>query len=149
MQPTYKIEADNTDITHVVRQHFSELSVKDSSNLDTDSFTLVLEDSNEQIAWPSKGVTLKVWLGYDNELHYKGGFIVAEFDHDSVPDHLTIYCTAADLSTIGGQKKSRYWGEASLGDIISDIAAEHELIPAASSLLAEISVPEFAAAQAA
>ncbi len=139
MKPVYQIHADDTDITVLIKQHFVSLALRDSSGLDSDSFTLILSDPHGVIRWPRKGVVLKVWLGYDTELHYKGAFIVDEVDYLSPPDQLQIVCRAADIKKLARERKTRHWGNVTLGTVIDTIAAEQGLVPAASQTLAAVS----------
>lgn len=141
MNATYKIIANQKNITDLVKQHLVSLSVKDSSGLDSDSLNFVLEDYSGSLKWPTKGVILKQWLSHENKLIYKGNFIVDELDYDASPNQIKIHCRAADIARMGGKKKTKYWGSLKLGAIIETIAVEYGLIPAISEVLNNIIIP--------
>lgn len=135
MKPVYKITASNNDITALVRERFVSVSVKDSSGVDSDAMTLSLSDYDGKIVWPRKGVELKVWLGYDDTLHYKGSFIVDELDYAYNPDTLTILARASDVVKLRSGRESVRWGTVSLAYLIDALSAKHGLIPAISDEL--------------
>lgn len=149
MKPVYKITADEKDISDTIAKRFVSLVIKDSVGMENDSMTLVLSDADESLVFPRKGVTLKVWLGYQNSqydeatLTYKGSFIVDELDYTWPPNELSIAAVSTDETTIGAEKRSRQFSEISLESLVETIAIEHSLIPAVSESLKDITIDEY------
>jgi len=127
MTPIYSLSANGNDITDLIKENFVSLSLKDSIGLDSDTLTIVLDDKNHQIAWPSKDALLRLKLGFNNELFEKGLFIVKELDHSGDPDELVIHCHAADLVRMGKIKFTRHWSNITLGEMVGVIANKYEL----------------------
>lgn len=137
MKPTYRLTANDRDITDTIRQHLVSLSVSDSAGIESDTLDIVLADRRD-IRWPSRGAGLSFWLGYGDDPAFKGLFMVDELDHAGSPDTITIHAKAMDRLNLGKDLKSRDWSGQSLGQVVSKIATEQGLIPAISDSLQSI-----------
>ena len=142
IRPTYKLTANDIDITDLIRQNLVSLSVSDSGGIESDTLDITLSDRGG-LAWPSKGAELSFWLGYGDDPAFKGMFYVDELDHSGSPDSITIHAKAMDRLNLGSGLKTRDWSGQSLGQVISQMAAEQELIAAVSESLQSVSRTNF------
>lgn len=70
-------------------------------------------------------------------------FIVDEIEHSGPPDQITIRARSADMRDGLPIKRSQSWHEITLQDLITTIAARHDLEPRVSEDLANILVEHF------
>jgi phage protein D len=141
MRPSYKITANDVDITDLIRKYFISLKLSDSTGLESDSLTITISD-NETISWPTKGAALKCWIGYDDQLYYKGRFVVSDLDHAGPPDMITIHALASDMLGSIKEIKTKQWSDTSVADIIRHFASIHGLRAAVSSRFDNIKITQ-------
>ncbi|RVU83843.1 hypothetical protein EOL70_13525 [Leucothrix sargassi] len=141
MKPTYKIAANDTDITDLISRNFISLSLSDSTGLESDSLTITISD-DDTVAWPAKGAALKCWIGYDETLYYKGRFVVSDLDHAGPPDMITIHALASDMLGSIKEIKTKQWSDTSIADIIRYFASIHGLRAAVSNRFDNISIAQ-------
>ncbi len=141
-QPIYKIEAGDVDITSLVRDNFISLSITDEAGFESDSVEIRLDDRDNTLVLPPRGVVLTVSIGYKSEgLQPMGQFVVDETEVFGPPDTLLIRGRAADWSKSQKSSKTRSWNEVTVGAIVKTIAAEQNLEPAVAGVLADIAIP--------
>ena len=129
MKPDFKIIADSEDITEKIRARFLSLRVIDRTGILSDRLEITIDDRDHEIELPATGVELEVFLGYDEtDLIRMGKFTVDEVELSGPPNKMTIRAQAFDSQKSFKESKSRSWEEISLGDLLSSIATEHELI---------------------
>lgn len=131
MTPRYRITANDADITDLISSHFISLSYSDSAGLDSDALTITISD-NDSISWPTKGAALQLWIGYDEQLYYKGRFVVSDLDHAGPPDMITIHATASDMLGSIKETRTHMWSGISVADVIRQLASTHGLRAAVS-----------------
>lgn len=143
MQPTFKLFANDKEVTEQFAQHLIRLTIRDNRGMESDSLQIEIDDTKAHISLPRRGVKLAIYLGYvGHYLHYKGTFVVDEVAHDGPPDKLIISAKPADL--LNGElkaSKTRSWHDRTLGGIIKTVAQEHSLKPAISADLQSIKIP--------
>jgi len=141
MRPIFKVLADDTDITAKIADRLLSLTVTDEAGVQSDTVEIRIDNREQKVKTPPKGVKLKVWLGYEaSGLVYQGAYVVDETEVGGPPDYLVIKGKSADMTSEIKAQKTRSWDETTLGAIVSAIAAEHGLTPAVSSDLASIAV---------
>ncbi len=131
MTPIYKIEANEKDVTAVIRDRLISASVTDNEGLKSDTFEITLDDRANAVELPITGAELKVWLGYkETGLTHMGLYIFDECDIDGPPDSLILKAKAAHVGnseTLKGfkaslkEQKTRSWHEQTLGQIVTAI----------------------------
>jgi len=142
MTPIYKILADNNDITSAIKDRLISLTITDEAGMQSDSLTLVLDDRDNSIELPRKGVQLDVYIGYkETGLVKKGLFTVDEIEISGTPDTLTIKGKAANMRNSLKAPKTRSFDQKKLGDIIKTIAQDNQLTPKISPELSELVIP--------
>jgi len=156
--PTFRILADAieatdhaADITARVRQRLLSLAISDEAGLKADTLELVLDDRDDAIETPRKGVELRCWMGFkETGLFDMGLFVVDELEFNGPPAQLQISAKAValeDSETVSGmtaslrEERSRSWHETTLGSIVRTIAAEAGYSSKVDAELAAIAVP--------
>lgn len=152
MEPIYKIYANDSDITEAIKKQFVNLSITDGRGTESDELTITVKDN--ELDLPRKSVALKVFIGYkppydEEQLYFKGKFIVDEFERSGPPDVLTISARGADLLANNNEKlkvqTTKSWHmpkthKYSLGDIVGIIGGKHGLSPSISDKYFKIPV---------
>lgn len=140
--PVWRIEADNKDITASLAGRLLELTINDRRGLESDTLDITLDDSDGQIKWPRRGVTLQVYLGYEGmRLYDHGRYVVDEIGYDGPPDRMSLRCKAPDLLARFKTSKTRSFDKTTIGAIVKKLAAENKLTAAITPALAKISIP--------
>ena len=136
MTPLFQILANDQDITSIVRTRLLSLAVSDRSGLHSDTVEVRLDDRKDAIELPNKGAELRVSIGYKEQgLVQMGLYTVDEIELSGPPDTLIIRAKAADMRSTLKEHKTRSWDDITIGDLISTIAAEHQLEPRVGELL--------------
>lgn len=139
--PDYRITVDGTDISPKVNGRLINLSITDNRGLEADTLSLTLSDHDGKLAIPPKGVEVQVWLGFkDKPLIDKGIYIIDELNYSGAPDQLTISGASANMSESLPGRKTRSWHKTTVGELVTAIAAEHELEPAIAANLAGLRI---------
>lgn len=139
-RPAYRIEVDQADLTARIAGRLIGLTLTDNRGFEADQLDLVLSDADGKLDLPSRGASLRVWIGWeDSGLVDKGQFTVDEIEHSGAPDVLTIRGRSADMRGGLTTQRERSWHGKTLGEIVASVAAENGLIPAvASSLIDQV-----------
>lgn len=139
-RPAYQLTVDGKDITARVRPRLVSLSLVDNRGLEADTLDLVLDDSDGQLDLPRRGVEMKVWLGWADELIYKGCYTLDEITHSGSPDILTLRARSADMRKGLAAKKERSWSPKTFGALVKDLAEEHQLTPKIADALKDVDI---------
>lgn len=141
MIPRYKITADNIDVTNAIKSHFMSLRLTDKRNLEADTLDIVLNDADNQIAMPRRGVSLRVWLGYEGEALYdKGTYIVDACPLSGPPDIMTIQASSANFRDDLKIERDLSFDFVSIGWLIETIAKRNGLKAAVEVNLSLITI---------
>lgn len=152
VSPSYRISANDADITAKIRERFVSLRLVDESGVESDTLEIVLADHDplNRIQRPPAGAELELWIGYDGDATRMGLFVSDEFERTGWPCEVTLRARAAvydqtpkgkaDLQT----QKSRSWANGTtIGAMVQKIAKEHGMQAAVSAEMAKISLPHF------
>ena len=141
MQPDFQILADQRDITARLQDRLLALYITDEAGFRYDTVEIHLDDRDAKIEWPKHGAELDVSLGYRSTgLTAMGRYVVDEVSHTSPPSTLIIRGQAIDKPRSLHSKQTRSWSSISLGDLITTIAAEHNLTAKVADILADIRI---------
>lgn len=150
IEPTWRIIANQSDITDAIADRFISLSLTDAVGMESDTLEVTLADNNphQPIAVPPTGAELELFLGYDGINQRMGLFICDEIELAGWPGEMVIRARAAVYDQSNGGKsdlqtqKTRSWEkETKLGDMVAKIAKEHGLEPAVADSLKSIQLP--------
>lgn len=129
--PDFSLTIGAEDVSARIRDRLLSITVTDNSGEDADEVEITLDDRDNTIETPRRGVKIEVALGWEGEaLIPQGTFTVDECEPSGPPDQLIIRGKAADMRAELKAPKSRAWRETTIRAIVSRIAAEHGLQPA-------------------
>ncbi|MBU9457010.1 phage late control D family protein [Burkholderia multivorans] len=126
----YSITLAGKDITHKFDGRLISMTLQDNRGFEADQLDISLDDSDGALEIPSRGVRLKVaigWAGAANGLVDKGEFVVDEVRHTGTPDVLTIRARSVDLRAGLSIKKERSWHQQTVGAIVRAIASQNKV----------------------
>jgi len=131
LKPVFKIEYNEKNITKDVSAYVLSIEYSDYEHGQSDEITITFEDTQKlwQNAWiPSKGDTLRVFIGYENEkLLNCGLFEIDEIEYDSPPDTLTVKALASAITKPLREENSKGYENKTLKQIAQEIAQKHNL----------------------
>ncbi|EAI5420183.1 phage tail protein [Campylobacter coli] len=123
-KPSFKLIANNKDITQKISLNLISLSFDDKAKDESDEISLSL---NGLYARAPFGDKLELWLGFDNKLFKCGTFSINSFSKNYSTKSTDIKATAINFASNVKNKKSRTWQNTNLGDIALKIAKENDL----------------------
>ncbi|PZQ21183.1 MAG: phage tail protein [Sphingopyxis macrogoltabida] len=153
MRPGFRLLANAADITDMIAERLSSLTMTDEAGFESDTISIILDDgeADNPIALPPTGAELELFLGYDGEAKRMGLFIVDEIEMSggsAVPSTMAISGRAAPFDKSKGGKvnlqtqKTRSWAaDTTIGAMVAKIAGEHGMEGAASASLANVKLP--------
>lgn len=134
--PDFSLKIGSTDVTERLRDRLLMLAVTDNSGEEADEVEITLDDRNNAIESPRRGVSIEVAMGWKGgALISIGTFTVDEVEPSGPPDQLVIRGKAADMRASLKAPKTRAWRDTTVRAIVSRIASEHGLQPAVSDTL--------------
>lgn len=137
-QVDYMVLANGIDITAKIRDRLVKLSLHDAAGIESDTVTIELDNRDNVIMLPPRGAMLRVWIGYEGELVFKGAYEVDELEEPLDDEALVIHGKAAKMSTAFKAPRDRTYDDITLGTLVAQIAAAHGYEPAVSEALATI-----------
>lgn len=142
-RPSFRIEANGSDVTALFMDRFVDLSITDEAGTKSDSLSITLSDDGLRL--PSEGGELRVWLGYEGGARLMGLYIVDEVEVSGPTPLMKIKALGAPLGRTAAfsalqASRSRSWLPCTVGDIVKTIAEEHGLKPAVSSAFAALAL---------
>ncbi|SQA82264.1 phage tail protein [Citrobacter freundii] len=96
--PAFSIQAEGKDITRVLQQCLSELTLTDYGGATAKADELKISLISETLALPTKGARLRVALGFNDQLIDKGWFVVSGVSSSGPPRRIELYATAAPMN---------------------------------------------------
>ncbi|MCF6766623.1 hypothetical protein L3V82_12670 [Thiotrichales bacterium 19S3-7] len=129
---TYQITANDTDITALLNDYLISLTITDSIGDHSDSLTIVLHDTQEQISFPPAGAELKISLGAKDSLSSFGTFVVDQVSYKTPPSMIEISAKSVPFNKSNQYQamqtqKNRSFDQTTVGTIVNQIANEHAL----------------------
>lgn len=146
MQPIFKILANNNNVTEQIKERLIRLSITDEIGFVSDTITIVIDNHDDQVEVPARGVELEIYLGYDVDALVKmGKFMVDEVELSGPPNQISITARSSDTfekNKLGSlvSPKSRSWHDINFSNVVAVIAKENKLSPLVSPRLEGIIV---------
>ncbi len=136
MRPDFKIVADGDDITALLKDRLTSLSITDEAGMKSDTAAIEIDDRDYLVALPEAGAKLVISLGFvETGLVEMGTYIVDEISGTGPANKMTIKANAADLLGSIKSPKTRAWNDQNVENIVTKVAGEHGLKPAVSDAL--------------
>lgn len=130
LQPKFQIKYNKRDITADLTPHLLSVTYTDKVAGESDEIEIRLEDTDAlwRNEWyPTKGDTLQLWFGYENNTVYAGAFQIDEIEVSGPPDTVTMRGLAAGIKNAIRTKTSKAHEGKSLKEIAQDVAKKHGL----------------------
>ena len=127
MQPVFKILANNDNVTEQIKERLIRLSITDEIGFVSDTVTITIDNHDDQVEVPARGVELEIYLGYDVDALVKmGKFMVDEVELSGPPNQISITARSSDTfekSNLGSivSPKSRSWHDITFPDMVTAI----------------------------
>lgn len=137
-QAAYMVLANGVDITAKIRDRLISLKVHDAAGIDSDTVTIELDNRDDAIALPPTGAALRVWIGPDDGLTFKGVYEVDELEEPLDDQALVIHAKAAKMTSAFKAPRDRTYDDITLGDLVGQIAKANGYESAVSEALAGV-----------
>lgn len=141
LYPDFRIIIDGHDYTDRLTNRLISLTLRDLRGMEADTLALEIDDFDGLIQIPDKGAEISLQIGYEGALRDKGIFTVDNAGHSGPPDRISITAHAADFRGSLRTAKERSWHGKTVGDMVADLAGEHDLAPAVSQAFQDMDIP--------
>ncbi|KWW02298.1 contractile injection system protein, VgrG/Pvc8 family [Escherichia fergusonii] len=143
--PAFRIKAEGKDITRILEQCLSELTLTDYGGATARADELKITLLSETLTLPPRGARLQVALGFNEQLVDKGWFVVSGVASSGPPRRIEIYATAAPMNARKQpgdvtSQKTRSWDNIRLEDVVKTVATDNGLIPRVAAVLKDIHI---------
>lgn len=139
--PYYRLVVNGTNITPRVNGRLIDLTLDETPGDEADTLTITISDHDSAVEIPPKGAEIELAIGWKGQqLVEKGLFIVDEASFSGPPDQISITARSADMRNGLPERRTRSWDQVTLGDIVSEIAANNELDAVVSERLGAIAI---------
>ena len=122
--PNFKLEANGKDITEIIKANLISLNFDDKEGSKSDEISFSVSGI---YAKPVFGDSLKLWLGYGEDLYLCGSFSVQTASRDYKNHTTEVRATAVNFASPQKIKKRRSWENTTVFGIARKIAAENKL----------------------
>ncbi|MGP9500258.1 contractile injection system protein, VgrG/Pvc8 family [Halomonas sp. AOP43-D1-4] len=137
IHPDYRITLQGQVISPEFRARLSLLMLHDRRGMQADQLDITLTDDDGMLDIPPTGAELTLAIGWKGQaLTERGMFIVDEVEHTGAPDTLNIRASSANMRQGLPGKRTQSWDSVTVRDIITTIAARHDLTPSVGATLA-------------
>lgn len=129
--PRWRVVVDGKDMSARVAPRLMSLSITECRSDQADQLDLVLDDADGRLALPRRGVSVRVYLGWDGPrgLVDKGTFEVDEVEYSGPPDTITLRARSADMGNALRTRGTRSFHKTTINAIVETIAKAHKLTP--------------------
>ncbi|MBC7952249.1 MAG: hypothetical protein H7Z12_10595 [Rhodospirillaceae bacterium] len=130
MKPICAVAVNGKDITKAVETGLVSINTNDEAGFQSDTVKVVIADPRKEIALPSKGATMDVYLGFVHTgASHVGTYTVDTVGRAGKPSSLTISGKGADLTGNSKlkQQKTRSFDNITIGALVEKLAGEHGL----------------------
>ena len=122
--PNFKLEANGKDITEIIKANLISLNFDDKEGSKSDEISFSVSGI---YAKPVFGDSLKLWLGYGEDLYLCGSFSVQTASRDYKNYATEVRATAVNFASPQKIKKRRSWENTTVFEIAKKIAGENKL----------------------
>jgi len=132
MKPGFSVTSSGNDITQQIADRLLSIRVQDEAGQKSDTLEISLDDRGQNLPLPDAKVELTVALGYTHDgqsLQKMGTYVIDEVELSHPPATVKIRAKAMEISGKLKEQKTRSWHNKTIGQIVTQIASEHSLIP--------------------
>lgn len=126
MRAVFEVVANGTSITRLIRDRVLEIRITDKPGLQSDELEIKLDDRGGAVAFPPKGATLAVKLGWEGKgLVDMGAYVVAEITIGISPRTLTLRGRPANMRAAPKTQRSQGYEFTTLKAVVGQVAARN------------------------
>jgi phage protein D len=140
-QAKYKVVANGSDITAAIHSRLLRLEITDNSGVDSDALVIELDNREGKVKLPETGAELKVWLGFDDNLIFKGIYEVDELEVPLDDDVFTIHAKAIKMKGSLKAPQDFTYDDITFGALVDKVANRHGYESKVASGLSSIVFP--------
>ncbi|WP_256988004.1 contractile injection system protein, VgrG/Pvc8 family [Bordetella genomosp. 9] len=138
----WRVTLDGRDVSAGMASRLDSLSITECRGGEADQLDIVLHDNDGLLEIPRLGVTLRVFLGWEQTgLVDKGTFVVDEVEYSGPPDQITLRARSANLAAALRTRTERSFHGKTINDIVSTVAKAHGLDPVVGQSFGNVVVP--------
>jgi len=141
LKPAFEIWIDGTSYTDRFTGRLISLSLRDLRGMEADTLSLEIDDHDGLVAIPEKGAVISLQIGFEGALRDKGLFTVDNAGHSGPPDRVRITAHSADFRGTLKVAKERSFHDKTLGQVLEQIATDHQLQPAVAEQFKGVKIP--------
>jgi len=140
-RPVWRVTLDGQDITGRIEPRLIQLAITECRSGEADQLDIALSDHDGALDIPSRGVRLRVFLGWDDAgLVDKGTFLVDEVEYSGPPDRITLRARSADMTSALRTRNERSFHGKTIEQITNTIAQAHGLTATVGKMFASVKV---------
>jgi phage protein D len=141
----YQLVVDGRDVSDLVGVRLVSLNLSERRAGEADTLQVRLQDTDGRLSIPAEKAVITLALGWlagpgPIGLVPKGRFILDEVEHEGPPDTLQIKARSADFTADLTTVRDRAWSDATLGQVLTDIAGRNGLSPRVDQRLAGVAL---------
>lgn len=126
--PDYRLTVDGENVTEPLSNRLMSLTLSDNKGFESDVLTMTFDDADGQVILPSRGVKIRLAIGWKGEpLYVKGSFIINKVEHTGAPDRITVSASSADVCNTLNTRQNRSWHQTTVGAVVEKIASDNNL----------------------
>ncbi|EGR2744180.1 hypothetical protein CFE14_RS15905 [Vibrio parahaemolyticus] len=138
---TYKVLANKRDITALIADRLIRLSLHDAAGFENDTAEIELDNRDGVVEFPATGAELDIYIGYEDELSFRGTYSVDELEEPIEYDTLMIKAQASQMKQSLKAPRDASFDNVTLGQLAEEIAARHGYQAAVSPEMSGIAFP--------
>lgn len=136
MYPVCEIRINGQPVGAVFRDRLISCEVHDAEGLESDRVRVDLHD-DPPAAIPEPGDTISVRMGYGSALADMGEYVIDEVEIAALPGRMTISARSVDVAGEAKAMTERHWDDATVAEIVEEIASELGLKSAVDPAIGE------------
>ena len=125
--PKVIVTVDGKPVSGLFFDRLISVTVTDREGIRADTVELTFNDGAPHFAPPRRGAVVSVTLIAGAANVFAGAFVIDRVEYACFPHTLTVRGHSADLRSEMKSSKTRHWDNASVREIVEEIAAEYEL----------------------
>ncbi|OKP66785.1 late control protein [Ensifer adhaerens] len=127
-RPFIEVSVDGKIVSDVFYLRLISATITDAPGQKSDTCELVFDDVNNEIEVPDKGARITVRFGFRDGGSWKMGVFVfekASIEGGADGERITLSCRSADMRSDVKEPLSEHFDDATVGEIVADLAKRH------------------------
>lgn len=125
LTPTYQLSIKGQPLE--LNSRLLSINIIDKRGIEADELMIEINDTDEQIALPSKQAIIDISLGFKEQDQFSGQFSVDVIELAGPPDKITIRAKGAKLADSLTEQRNQSWHQTNVAHIIKTIADSNQL----------------------